>query len=128
MDGGVFGKCGGGSSRHFVIKVYMSEPFAKGAKAKEIKKYSNPAEVYRLASKYLGKTAKIGLSPRRDKKYMVITPEGRKVHFGQMGFEDYSHHKNKTRRKNYLTRSGKIKGDWAKDKYSANNLARRLLW
>ena len=98
------------------------------SKASEIRKYSNPTEVYRKASKYLGKTAKIELSPKRDKKYMVITPDGRKVHFGQMGYQDYTQHKNKTRRKNYLTRSGKIKGDWAKDKYSANNLARRLLW
>ena len=98
------------------------------SKASEIRKYSNPTEVYRKASKYLGKTAKIELSPKRDKKYMVITPDGRKVHFGQMGYQDYSFHRNKTRRKNYLTRSGKIKGDWAKDKYSANNLARRLLW
>jgi hypothetical protein len=97
-------------------------------KEQEIKKYSNPTQVYKLASKYLGKTAKIGLSTKKEKKYMVITPEGRKVHFGQMGYEDFTKHKNKTRRKNYLTRSGKIKGDWAKDKYSANNLARKLLW
>ena len=103
--------------------IYMSS-----TKAQEIRKYSNPAQVYRLASKYLGKTAKIGLSTRTDKKYMVTTPKGRIVHFGQMGYEDYTKHKNKTRRKNYLTRSGKIKGDWASDKYSANNLARKLLW
>jgi hypothetical protein len=59
---------------------------------------------------------------------MITTPNGRIVHFGQMGYEDYTKHCNKTRRKNYLTRSGKIKGDWAKDKYSPNNLARKLLW
>ena len=97
-------------------------------KTQEIKKYSNPKQVYKLASKYLGKTAKISLSTKRDKKYMVITPQGRTVHFGQMGYEDYTHHLNKTRRKNYLTRSAKIRGDWVKDKYSANNLARKLLW
>ena len=97
-------------------------------KARDILKYSNPPEVYRRASKYIGKTAKIGLSTRRDKKYMVTTPNGRIVHFGQMGYEDFTRHNNKTRRKNYLTRSGSIKGDWAKDKYSANNLARKLLW
>lgn len=97
-------------------------------KAQEIRKYSNPAEVYRRGSQYLGKTIKIRLSTKRDKKYMITTPEGRIVHFGQMGYEDYTKHKNKTRRKNYLTRSGKIRGDWAKDKYSANNLARKILW
>ena len=97
-------------------------------KTEDIKQFSNPTEVYRRASKYLGKTAKIELSKKKDKKYMVTTPTGKIVHFGQMGYEDYTKHKNKTRRKNYLTRSGKIKGEWAKDKYSANNLARRLLW
>ena len=36
-----------------------------------IYKYSNPPQVYRLASKYLGKKAKIGLSTKKNKKYMV---------------------------------------------------------
>ena len=97
-------------------------------KSQEIKKYSNPTEVYKRAARYLGKTAKISLSTKRDKKYMVITPQGKTIHFGQMGYEDYTKHRNKTRRKNYLTRSGKIRGDWANNKYSANNLARKILW
>jgi hypothetical protein len=95
---------------------------------KLIWRYSNPAEVYRRAKKYLGKTAKIGLSTKTNKKYMITTPDGKTVHFGQMGYEDYTKHKNKTRRKNYLTRSRRIKGNWKKDKYSSNNLAIHLLW
>jgi len=95
---------------------------------KDILNYSNPTTVFRRGKKYLGKTAKLGLSTRREKKYMVHTPEGRTVHFGQMGYEDLTKHKNMTRRRNYLTRSANIKGDWKKDKYSANNLARKLLW
>ena len=95
---------------------------------KLIRRYSNPTEVYRLAKKYLGKTAKIGLSTKKEKKYMVTTPHGNIVHFGQMGYEDYTKHKDKTRRKNYLTRSRNIKGDWKKNKYSPNNLAIHLLW
>lgn len=95
---------------------------------KPIRVYSNPTEVYRRARKYLGKTVKIGLSTKKDKKYMVITPDGKIVHFGQMGYEDFTKHKNKTRRKNYLTRATRIKGDWKENKYSANNLAIRLLW
>ena len=95
---------------------------------KSIKKYSNPTQVYRLAKKYLGKTAKIGLSTKREKKYMVTTPDGNIVHFGQMGYEDYTKHKNKTRRKNYLTRASKIKGNWKNNRYSPNNLAIHLLW
>lgn len=93
-----------------------------------ILKYSNPAQVYRLASKYLGKKAKIGLSTKKDKKYMVTTPDGKIVHFGQLGYADFTKHKNKTRRKNYLARSRKIKGNWKSNKYSANNLAINLLW
>lgn len=95
---------------------------------KSIRLYSNPTEVYRRASKYLGKTAKISLSTKKEKKYMVITPDGKIVHFGQMGYEDYTKHKNKTRRKNYLKRSRKIRGNWKKNKYSPNNLAIHLLW
>ena len=53
---------------------------------KSIRLYSNPAEVYRQASKYLGKTAKISLSTKKEKKYMVVTPDGKIVHFGQMGY------------------------------------------
>ena len=51
---------------------------------KSIRLYSNPTEVYRRASKYIGKTAKIGLSTKKEKKYMVVTPDGKIVHFGQM--------------------------------------------
>ena len=54
------------------------------------------------------------ISTRKDKKYMVITPQGHTVHFGAMGYEDYTKHKNKSRRKDYLTRSKNIKGDWKK--------------
>ena len=98
------------------------------SKKNMIYKYSNPPEVYRLASKYLGKKAKIGLSTKKNKKYMVTRPDGKIVHFGQMGYEDFTRHKDKTRRKNYLTRSRKIRGNWKSDKYSANNLSINLLW
>jgi hypothetical protein len=95
---------------------------------KLIWRYSNPTEVNRRAKKYLGKTAKISLSTKKDKKYMITTPQGKIVHFGQMNYEDFTKHKNKSRRKNYLSRSRKIKGDWKTNKYSANNLAIHLLW
>jgi hypothetical protein len=47
------------------------------------------------------------------------------VHFGAMGYEDYTKHKDKTRRANYLKRSAGIHDS---GKYSANQLARHLLW
>jgi hypothetical protein len=32
------------------------------------------------------------------------------------------------RRDNYLKRARRIRGNWAKDDYSPNNLAMRILW
>jgi hypothetical protein len=95
---------------------------------KTLKKWSNPTIVFKKAKKYLGKRATIKISDKKDKKYMVTMPNGHSVHFGAIGYEDYTKHHNKSRRHNYLNRSGKIKGNWKKDKYSANNLARHLLW
>jgi hypothetical protein len=64
-----------------------------------------------------------------NKKYFIINPRtGKKVYFGQMGFEDFTKHKDADRRENYLRRSANIRGDWKNDKYSPNNLARNLLW
>lgn len=34
----------------------------------------------------------------------------------------------KKHRKNYLTRTAGMKGDWNNDDYSRNNLARRIIW
>ena len=59
---------------------------------------------------------------------MIQDNKGHWVHFGQIPYEDFTKHKNLTRRHNYLTRSGKIRGDWKKKKYSANNLSRKILW
>jgi hypothetical protein len=65
---------------------------------------------------------------RLNKKYMIQDDKEHWVHFGQIPYEDFTKHKNLTRRKNYLTRSGRIRGDWKKHKYSANNLSRKILW
>lgn len=96
----------------------------------KIYKYSNPTQAQKRAYEYLGKkNGKIYRSTRKEKKYMVKDAKtGRWVHFGQMGYEDYTKHKNKTRRRNYLTRANRIKGDWKRDKFSANNLAIHVLW
>lgn len=32
------------------------------------------------------------------------------------------------RRRNFLTRTANMKGNWKKDKFSRNNLARRIIW
>ena len=48
--------------------------------------------------------------------------------FGNINYEDFSYHKNNTRRENYLKRSGNIKGNWENNKYSPNQLSRNILW
>jgi hypothetical protein len=74
-------------------------------------------------------------SNRKGKKKMVLVKRGDKVrllHFGQKGYEDYTQHKDKARRKNYLARSGGIRGKGGKltasDPFSANYWARKELW
>jgi len=108
----------------------MTTPTKLSAKfPKRIYLYSNPRKAQQMAYRYLGRTAKLYPSTKRDKKYMIYDPvKGIYVHFGQYPYEDYTKHRNKTRRHNYLTRSGKISGDWKRNRYSANNLARKVLW
>lgn len=93
-----------------------------------INDYSNPTEVQRKAMKYLGKNTLVYLSTRKDKKYMVKSPDDKLIHFGAMGYEDFTKHKNKERRDAYLKRATKIKGNWKDNKYSPNNLSINLLW
>lgn len=94
-----------------------------------IRKWTNPNQAQKMAYKYLGKTAKLYPARNPAKKYSVYDPTNNKwVNFGQIGYEDYTKHKNKTRRKNYLTRTKYMRGDWKKNKYSANNLSRNILW
>jgi len=96
---------------------------------KRIYLYSSPRKAQKKAYKYLGKTAKLYPASNPAKKYMIYDPKNNKwVNFGQMGYEDYTKHNNKTRRKNYLTRTKGMLGDWKNNKYSANNLSRRILW
>ena len=89
-------------------------------------KYSDPKRVAQLAKqKGLGQ---VTVSTRKDKKCVVKSPSGKLVHFGAIGFEDYTKHKDNKRRENYLKRSAGIKGNWKSDRYSPNNLSRVLLW
>ena len=91
--------------------------------------YSNPRKAQQMAYKYLGKTAKLYPARNPEKKYSIYDPKNEKwVNFGQLGYEDYTKHHDKTRRANYLTRTRFMRGDWRKNKYSANNLSRNVLW
>jgi hypothetical protein len=96
---------------------------------KRLRKWSDPRQAQKMAVKYLGNKARIFPSGNREKKYRICDVNtGNYVRFGQMGYEDYTKHRNKTRRHNYLTRTAGIRGDWKRNPYSANNLSRNILW
>lgn len=96
---------------------------------KKILKFSNPKQAQKMAYKYLGKTAKLCPASNPQKKYRIYDYKNNKwINFGQIGYEDYTRHKDKKRRKNYLTRTKYMRGDWKKNPYSANNLSRNILW
>jgi hypothetical protein len=96
---------------------------------KGIASYSNAEIAKKNAVKYLGKSVVLKPSTKKDKKFMVLNPVTNKfIHFGQLGFEDFTKHQDLKRQKSYLNRTGNMRGDWKADKYSANNLAREILW
>ena len=93
-----------------------------------VNQYSNPEQALKNARKYLGKVIQLFISNKPDKKYMIQDPNGKWVHFGQIPYEDYTKHGDETRRQSYLKRTANMKGNWRDNPYSANNLARNVLW
>lgn len=69
---------------------------------------------------------KLSQSPRLDKKYMVITPDGKTIHFGSRGYSDYTIHKDKIRRERYILRH--IKNENWNNYNTPGFWARYLLW
>jgi hypothetical protein len=51
---------------------------------------------------------------------MIINDQNTSIHFGALGYENYTKHRDKDRRERYLTRATKIKGNWINDKFSPN--------
>jgi hypothetical protein len=109
-------------------KSKTSSKLSRNFSAK-LAKVSNWRAVQRKAFTWLGRNhGKLYVSPNKTKKYCVVTPTGRIVSFGAINYEDFTKHRDKERRKSYLSRSTKIKGNWKKNKFSPNNLAIHLLW
>ena len=102
-------------------------PANKIPKSDNVWEYSNPKEAQKKAFEYLGSDAVIYRSDKPDKKFM-INDNGKWVHFGQMGYEDYLKHKNFERMKRYRSRATNMKGEWRTNPYSANNLSINVLW
>jgi uncharacterized radical SAM superfamily Fe-S cluster-containing enzyme len=89
---------------------------------------SNVKLVYQYALKYGYDPSKIKKSKVKGKKWAIETPDGKIVNFGALGMDDYTVHRDEVRRESYDKRSKNIKGDWKNNKYSPNNLSRRILW
>jgi hypothetical protein len=81
-----------------------------------------------MTNKYFGKPTKLYISDKPNKKYYVIDNENKKHYFGEMGYEDYTKHKDEERRQAYLRRATNIRGKWKNNKYSPNNLAINIIW
>ena len=92
--------------------------------------YSNFSIAQKNANKYFAnfkRKVELRESTRKDKKYMIHN--GQKwIHFGQMGYADFTKHRDAKRRASYLRRSAAISGNWADDPFSPNNLSRNILW
>lgn len=67
-------------------------------------------------------------STRPTKKFMVITPTGKKIHFGSSGYGDYTVFKDIERKKRYIIRHQKNE-NWNKSGINtAGFWSRWLLW
>ena len=71
-------------------------------------------------------------STRKNSKYMVTLPGGKKVHFGSTKYPDFTIHMDKERRDKYLARAMKIKNKKGELTYtnpeSSNFWSVHLLW
>jgi len=93
-------------------------------------------EVLKRARYYYGNDVVLLPSTRATKKYMIFNPHtNRFVHFGAMGYSDYTKYRQlydlKTadlHRTRYLNRALNIKGNWMNNAYSPNYLSIILLW
>jgi hypothetical protein len=97
--------------------------------SEELLKYSNPKIAQKKAFQYLGKNAFLQPSKNNSKKYAIYNPiENKWVNFGQMGYEDFTKHKDPERRERYLKRATNMRGSWEDNKYSPNNLSLYITW
>lgn len=96
-------------------------------KLKELLNYSNPTTVKNLGVKLLGKEYPILISSRKDKKYMVKSPDGKWIHFGGFNppMEDYTKTRNEEKRNKFRKRNAKWNNQ---TKWSAGWLSFNLLW
>ena len=99
------------------------KPFIPKDKEQELKKYSNFEKVKEKAKK-LGLNP-VGISTKKDKKYMIMDNRGHVKHFGQMFNYDFTKTNDENKRKAFRNRNWR----WEHaDKYSPAFLAYHILW
>ena len=87
-------------------------PVTQLSRTDDLFRYSNPKSALLNLRRYLNDdNVLLYKSTNKNKKYMVISPTGHKVHFGQIGYEDFTKHGDTQRRENYLRRTENIRGD-----------------
>ncbi len=90
-------------------------------KITELKKWSNFDKVKKIGKIY---NLDIQISTRKDKKYMIIH-NNKKIHFGEMGYEDFTKHLDSHRAELFRKRNAK----WADaEKFSPAFLSYYILW
>ena len=63
---------------------------------------SNPELVLKQLKKYYGNEIDLYLSTSKNKKYMVFDENGKKIHFGDLRYADYTKTIDKKKKLNYL--------------------------
>lgn len=68
-------------------------------------------------------------SDKPNKKFFIITSSGKKIYFGQAGYEDYTIHKDPKRKELYIKRHSKMGENWERSGIdTAGFWSRWLLW
>jgi len=106
-----------------INNILKSREDKNNMKSDEIKKYSNPEKVKKIA-KMMGLNP-VEISTRKDKKYMIYDNEGHVKHFGVMLYQDYTKTNDKDKLKLFMNRNHRW---YDAPKYSPAYLSAYLLW
>ena len=71
---------------------------------------------------------KVEKSDRKNKRFVAIFNNGKRIHFGFKGGSTYIDHKDKEKRKNYRARHEVLEKKFYSDPYRPATLSRFLLW
>ena len=94
-------------------------------KLKKVERVSNIKKVLKNMKKY-NIASDLYISNRKNNKFCVINPNtNKKIHFGNINYQDYTYHQDKERLRKFKIRNN----NWATaPKYSASYLSYWILW